>query len=59
MISRGGESLIVQNKEPNTAFNPIFPRYEGVNDEGQSIRQKDLQQVQNNQAQGRRSGYLR
>jgi hypothetical protein len=33
-------------------------RYEGVNDESQSIRQEDLQQMQNHQAKRNRTGYL-
>jgi hypothetical protein len=33
--------------------------YEGVDDEGQSIRQEDVQQVQNHQAQGNRTGDMR
>ncbi len=48
MISRVGELLTVQNRSFPTAVNLLFSRYEGVNDEGQSIRKEDLQQMQNN-----------
>jgi hypothetical protein len=34
-------------------------RYKGANNEGQSVRQENLQQVQNHQAQGNGARYLR
>ncbi len=68
MTCQGDESPIAQNKgkephprngRPATAIYQFALRYEGVTNEGQSIRQEDLQQVQNHQAKRNRSGYLR
>ena len=69
MTCQGDESPIAQNNRqgdahPNNgitiiAINPIALQFEGVHNEGQSIRQEDLQQMQNHQAQGDRPGHLR
>ena len=63
MTCQGDESPIVRNSRhhnrqidafgmrfPVTAIMPFALRHEGANNEGQSIRQKDLQQMQNHQA---------
>ena len=68
MTCQGDESPIARNNRQGaasherrtaTAINPIALQFEGVNNEGQSIRQEDLQQVQNHQAKRNRPGYLR
>ena len=67
MTCQGDASPIAQNSRPGTASREYMTgkakilfalRYEGVNNEGQSIRQEDLQQMQNHQAKRNRTGYL-
>jgi hypothetical protein len=72
MTCQGDESPIVRNnrqnnrqgtasreRETGNRDDPFALGYEGVKHEGQSIREEDLQQVQNHQAKRNRSGYLR